>query len=216
MKTFILLSGLPASGKDSAGEFFQKKGFYSISFSSKILKPIIEDTKNSLSHFIQETIGDINDIEIERAIEEIEKIKREQKGRELYITIGAIYLKDLIGRLTNGEYNHFLLFSTLFFEKENKVIIASFRMIEELEVLKKKYSDSKIIKVLIKTDDKIRYERIKSRDGLDEKEIVENEKYERETTYEKLISEIEFDYTIENNSTKEDFEKKLEEIYLKV
>lgn len=213
MKTFILLSGLPASGKDSAAEFFENKRYFSISFSKEILKPIVENTKTSLRYFIYNTIDHVNEEDIEKAITEVEELKKKQSGRELYITLGVIYLKKLIYRLSNGKYNHFLLFSTIFFEKHKKNVIASFRMQEELEVLEKKYPDANIIKILIKTDDNIRHERIVSRDRLDMKTIIENEKYERKTTYEKLTKNITFDYIIENNNTKEELIEKLEKIY---
>ncbi len=213
-KTFVFLAGLPASGKDTAANFFLENNYFLMSYSKDILKPIVENTQNSLNFYLKQTIANVSEKEINNAINHIEHLKQTQKGRELYITIGAVYLPKLISKLTQNKYKHFNLFATLEYDKHEKIVIAGFRMKEEIETIQTKYPDAKIIKILLKSDDSIRYQRIKLRDNLDEKKIIENEKYERATTYQKIIENIKFDYIIENNSNEKELMSKLKSIGL--
>lgn len=209
-KTFIFLAGLPASGKDTAGNFFKENNYFLMSYSKDILKPIIENPRTNLTYYLKGTIENIiPKNELLDAINTIEILKETITGRELYITIGAKYLPELISKLTNKKYNHFNLFCTLEYDKYSKIVVAGFRMKEEIETIQTKYPGAKIITILLKSEDNIRYQRIKQRDGLDEKTIIENEKYERLTTYQKIIENIKFDYIIENNSNEKELISKL-------
>ena len=211
-KTFILISGLPATGKDTVANYFERKGFFIMTYSSMILKPIIENPQKKLREFLLKTIDLISEDEILDAINHIEELKKEQSGRELYISVGAVYLKELISKLTWSKFKHFSLFCSLFYETEKKVVVAGFRMKEEIDTLNKLYPDATIVKVLLKVNDEIRYSRIVSRDGIDKKIIDANEKYERETTYDKLLEDINFDIIVENNGSVEELEKNLDKL----
>lgn len=211
-KTFVFLAGLPASGKDTAANYFKEKKYFLMSYSKDILKPIIEDTNKSLTYYLKQTIPNVSEKEINNAISHIEHLKQTQTGRELYITVGAVYLPELISKLTQNKYAHFNLFATLEYEKYEKIVIAGFRMKEEIETIQTKYPHAKIITILLKSDDNIRYQRIKKRDNLDEKTIKANEKYEKETTYKKIIENIKFDYVIENNSNEKELMSKLKRL----
>ena len=183
-----------------------------MTYSSMILKPIIENPQINLNKFIKNCIPNTNSQEIEKAIEKINELKLTQTGRELYITIGAVYLKELISKLTQNKFQHFSLFSSLYYKDKEKIVIAGFRMKEELQTISKLYPDAKIIKILIQSTDKIRHARIISRDNIDINTILENEKYEKETTYNKLLGEVNFEYVIENNTTNENLENQLNSI----
>ena len=213
-KIFVFIAGLPASGKDTAANFFLENNYFLMSYSKDILKPIIENTKKSLTYYLKQTIPNVSENEINYAINHIEHLKQTQTGRELYITVGAVYLPELISKLTQNKYKHFNLFATLEYDKHEKIVIAGFRMKEEIETIQTKYPNAKIITILLKSDDNIRYQRIKQRDNLDKKTIIENEKYERETTYQKIIKNIKFDYIIENNSNEKELKTKLKSIKL--
>lgn len=210
-KTFIFISGLPASGKDTAAEFFSKNQYHPISYSSAILLPLAEKPK-TISNLINETMPKTKKETIEKVIKDIEKIKETQKGRELLITLGVKILPEFIKKNSNNFYSHFNLLAKPIFDKYEKIVIASFRMEEEIKTIKRIYPTSKIIKILIHTPDKIRHKRIKERDNLDFKTIIENEKYEKETTYLKLLKKINFNYVIENNKDLAHLEKKLNKL----
>lgn len=211
MKKFVFIAGLPASGKDTVAEFFESKGFFRMTYSSMILKPIVEDTKNSLGKFSKNLI-EIEKPELNIIAQEIDGLKKIQKGRELYITLGGKYLNTIISKYSNEKYNHFSAFCKNEYDKHQDIVVAGFRMKEEIETIEKLYSDANITTVLIKSDDELRYNRMMSRDNIDIEEIKRNEKYERETTYQKIIENVEFDIIIENNSNYEELIKKLKEI----
>lgn len=213
-KTFVFLAGLPASGKDTAAIFFKEQGYFMLTNSSSILKPIIENTKEKLTYFLKQTIQNVSENEINNAINHIEHLKQTQTGRELYITVGAVYLPELISKLTQNKYKHFNLFASIEYDKHKKIVVSGFRMKEEIETIQRKYPHAKIIKILLKSDDNIRYQRIKQRDNLDEKTIIENEKYERATTYQKIIKNVKFDYIIENNSNEKELTEKIKRLLI--
>ena len=77
------------------------------------------------------------------------------------------------------------------------------------------FPKAKIITILIEAEDELRYQWIKKRDGIDEKTIRENEKYEKESTYSKLRDGFDFNYKIKNNSTLEDLKNETLEIFKK-
>ncbi len=215
-KTIILLSGLPASGKDTAAIFFQKYDYFLMTYSSMILKPIIENPYEELPKYLTQTLPYVRESQIEHAIKCIEKAKQKETGRNLYITIGVKILPKIIKRISFNDYSHFNLFCDIHIKDKQKIVIAGFRMKDELQTLQTKYPDAKIIKILLITNDRTRHNRIKQRDNLDEKTITQNEKYEKQTTYLKLLQDINFNFIITNNSSTEDMEKQLEKIIKKI
>jgi len=212
-KKIIFLAGLPACGKDTVANYFKNKGYFSVSFSSDILKPIIKKTNLVLAEFLRYSLGrNLSNKSINKAVLEVENEKKKCSGRELYINVGVNILPRIVKELSRGKFLHFNVFCKKMFESEEKIIIASFRMIEEIKTLQKLYPDAKFIKILIKSKDNIRYERIKNRDKLDFDKIIANEKYERETTYDKIIKEVNFDYEIINNESYSDLIRKIENL----
>ena len=97
--------------------------------------------------------------------------------------------------------------------KQEKVIFAGIRDIDEIKYLQKNYK-KKVIVLYLKADAKVRFERIKARgrtgDPKTFEEFLKMEKAEGKKFKFKQLFKM-ADYTIENNGTEEEFHKKLDE-----
>lgn len=210
-KQIILLAGLPATGKDTIAETFQNKNYQQITYSENILKPIIKNPKKHLTKYINQTIPNTPKTKINKLTKQIKYYKKNQSGRNLYITT-AQYLNKTISKLTKNKHNHFSLFATTHYKNHNKIIISGFRQQTELETLKIIYPTANIQTILITCPDKMRYQRLKKRDNITNQTIKENEKYELQTTYNKLIKQTKFTHTIKNNTTLENLQLQINKI----
>ncbi len=212
IKKFVLISGLPASGKDTAAEFFEKRGYELVSFSTSVLIPIANEP-HILYEMFENSIPEILNENINKLVNDVIELKKKESGRTLLITLGVYMLPEFIAKQTKGKYKHFNVLAKPLFDKVEKIAIASFRMEKEMQTLINIYPDAEFTKILIKCDDDIRYDRIIRRDSISKEIIEENERYEKESTYKELIRNVNFDYVIENNSSLDEFYKLLDNIY---
>lgn len=214
-KKIILIAGLPASGKDTVADIFNQKDYFLMTYSTQVLKPIIENPQSELDKFIKKTIGNLPIEEIEKISKKINHFNSTQTGRELYITV-AQYLNKVCSILSQNTYNHFTLFATAFYGAKEKVVVAGFRQKPELDILNSKYPDAIIKTIFVECNNELRYERLKLRDNIDKKTIQENEKYELETTHNLMMSEIKFNYSIKNNGTLEELKTQTKNLIEKI
>lgn len=193
----FLVAGLPASGKDTVCEFFEKKDFFLMVYSRDVLKPIVNSPAFFLKQFIFSTIGEVSREVLDRIVFEIEVLKERFVGRDLYISV-AQFLNKVVSDLTDGEFNHFTLFATFFYGEKKRIVVSGFRQAVELEILKKKFPDAVVRSVLVDCSDSLRFSRLRSRDGILDEEILRNEKFEFGTTFDAMMREVDFDFVIKN------------------
>ncbi|MEM5830851.1 MAG: AAA family ATPase [Candidatus Aenigmatarchaeota archaeon] len=179
----IGLSGYAASGKSEAAKYLKEKYNFEIFEFSKIIEE--EAIKLNL---IQENLSLE---EKKRKLSEVGKIIREKYGKE------EIFALKIIEKIKAN--------------KIKKAVVDGIRSLNEIKAFKDEFNKNFYL-IFISADAKIRYERRKLQDknfNLSFEEFLERDKRDIEILGLDKLEEI-ADFIIENNSSLEEFYKKLD------
>jgi len=179
----IGISGYAASGKSEFAKYLKEKyGFKIFEFSE-----IIEEEARKLS-LLEENL---NLEEKKRKLSEIGRKIREIYGRE------DIFALKIVEKIKS--------------ESLEKVVVSGFRNLIEVEVFKKEFGKNFYL-IFIEADAKIRYERRKMQDpnfNLTFEEFLQRDKRDEKELGLKELKEV-ANFIVENNSSLEDFYKKID------
>ncbi|TKJ17656.1 hypothetical protein CEE44_03945 [Candidatus Woesearchaeota archaeon B3_Woes] len=182
----VAIVGLTGSGKTIAANFFVEKGYRYLRFGQTVLDEVKKKT------------GLVSNPQLEQ---EIREQLREKHGM------------DALAKLNKKKIDKLL--------RKGNVVIDNLTSWSEYKFLRKTYNNFKVIS--IQASPEIRYKRLEERKEIDQKMI--NRPFSKQETKQRDYSEIEntekagpiaiADTTLTNETTKQDFLNKLEDLFSK-